>query len=121
VIGRDRCPAQVSTARLISAAASGLLYYALAYSFYISALRHVSASIAAASFYLIPVFGIAGAWLAGERLEPPQWLGATLVVLAVAAITIRLARPAQSGATAQSSSAEASAQIALSPSDARRS
>lgn len=118
--GRQMLPSQVSTAGLVSAAASGLLYYAFAYSFYISALRNVRASIAAASFYLIPVFGVAAAWLVGERLEPLQWLGAILVVVSVAAITIRAARPAdmQPG---QSSSADASAQIARKPSEASRS
>jgi probable blue pigment (indigoidine) exporter len=118
--GREMLPAGVSGAGLASAVTSGLLYYAFAYSFYISALRHVSASIAAASFYLIPVFGVAGGWLAGERLEPVQWVGAILVVLSVAAITIRVARPADERAD-QPSSADASAQIALSPSDASRS
>ena len=113
-------PAQVSTAGLVSAAASGLLYYAFAYSFYLSALRNVRASIAAASFYLIPVFGVAGGWLAGERLEPLQWVGAILVVVSVAAITIRVARPADER-PGQPSSADASAQMARSPSDARRS
>lgn len=92
--GRQMLPSQVTSAGLLSAAASGLLYYALAYSFYISALRHVQASVAAASFYLIPVFGLAGGWLIGERLEAIQWVGAGLVVGAVAAITIRAARPA---------------------------
>jgi drug/metabolite transporter (DMT)-like permease len=116
--GRQMLPGGVSGAGLVSAAASGLLYYALAYSFYISALRQVRASVAAASFYLIPVFGVAGAWLAGERLEPVQWLGVILVVVSVAAITIRAARdlPAPQG-----SSADASAQIARSPSEASRS
>ena len=118
--GRQMLPTQVSTAGLVSAAASGLLYYAFAYSFYLSALRNVRASVAAASFYLIPVFGVAGGWLAGERLEPVQWLGAILVVVSVAAITIRVARPAEEPA-GQPSSADASTQIALSPSEARRS
>ena len=117
--GRQMLPTQVSTAGLASAAASGLLYYAFAYSFYLSALRNVRASIAAASFYLIPVFGVAGGWLAGERLEPLQWLGAILVVVSVAAITIRVARPADQQGR-QPSSADASAQMALNPSDARR-
>ncbi len=118
--GRQMLPAQVSTAGLVSAAASGLLYYAFAYSFYLSALRRVRASIAAASFYLIPVFGVAGGWLAGERLEPLQWLGAILVVVSVAAITIRVARPADESA-GQPSSADASAQMANNPSVASRS
>jgi drug/metabolite transporter (DMT)-like permease len=118
--GRQMLPAQVSAAGLASAAASGLLYYAFAYSFYLSALRHVRASIAAASFYLIPVFGVAGGWLAGERLEPLQWLGAILVVISVAAITIRAARPADEQLD-QPASADASAQMALNPSEASRS
>ena len=118
--GRQMLPTRVSPAGIASAAASGLLYYALAYSFYLSALRNVRASIAAASFYLIPVFGVAGGWLVGERLEPLQWLGAGLVVVSVAAITIRVARPAAEPA-GHPSSADASAQIALNPSDARRS
>jgi probable blue pigment (indigoidine) exporter len=117
--GRQMLPSQVSTGAVISAVSSGLLYYAFAYSFYLSALRNVRASVAASSFYLIPVFGVAGGWLAGERLEPLQWLGASVVIVAVAAITIRAARPAEDQA-AQPSSADASAQIALSPSDARR-
>jgi probable blue pigment (indigoidine) exporter len=118
--GRQMLPGQVSAGGLASAAASGLLYYALAYSFYVSALRHVRASIAAASFYLIPVFGVAGAWIVGERLEPLQWLGAAIVIVAVAAITIRVARGSE-GRAGQPSSADASAQIALSPNEASRS
>jgi probable blue pigment (indigoidine) exporter len=118
--GRQMLPAQVSTAGLVSAVASGLLYYAFAYSFYLSALRNVRASIAAASFYLIPVFGVAGGWLAGERLEPLQWIGAILVVVSVAAITIRVARPVDQPA-GHPSSADASTQMALNPSDASRS
>ena len=88
-------PARLTAAGLASAVVSGLLYYALAYSFYLTALRAVRASVAAASFYLIPVFGLAGGWLVGERLQPLQWLGAIVVVLAVAMITIRVARPAE--------------------------
>ena len=52
-------------------------------------LRVVRASVAAASFYLIPVFGVALGWLVGERLEPVQWLGAVVVVAAVILITTR--------------------------------
>jgi drug/metabolite transporter (DMT)-like permease len=93
ITGQTVLPATLSAGGLASAAVSGLLYYALAYSFYLSALRSVRASVAAASFYLIPVFGLAGGWLIGYRLQPVQWIGATVVVLAVAAITIRGARP----------------------------
>jgi drug/metabolite transporter (DMT)-like permease len=117
-------PERLSVTGVLSAAASGLLYYAFAYLFYLSALRRVQASIAAASFYLIPVFGLAGGWLIGEALELVQWLGALLVVASVAVVTVRSARPAAEdldGTTpsdSQPSSAAASAQMATSPSDA---
>jgi drug/metabolite transporter (DMT)-like permease len=118
--GRPMLPQQVTPVALASAAASGLLYYAFAYLFYLSALRNVRASVAAASFYLIPVFGVAGGLLAGERLEPLQWLGAILVVASVAVITTRSARPPIEAA-GQPSSAAASAQIATTPRPASRS
>ena len=76
-----------------SAIASGLLYYATAYWLYLSALRELPASVASASFYLIPVFGVAASVvLLGERLEPIQWAGAVVVVIAVAAV-LRLSMP----------------------------
>jgi probable blue pigment (indigoidine) exporter len=64
--------------------ASGVVYYGLAYAFYLSGLRGLPASIAATSFYLIPVFGLAIAFVAGERLEPRAWLGGAIVLGAVA-------------------------------------
>ena len=91
--GQVVLPTGLTTGGVASATVSGLLYYGLAYSFYISALRHVPASVAAVSFYLIPVFGVAAAWLYGERLQPMQWLGAVVVVGAVAVVSIRAARP----------------------------
>ena len=93
-------PTSLSPVGALSAVASGLLYYAFAYSLYISALRRVRASIAAASFYLIPVFGVAVAATFGEHLEPIQWVGAVLVVGAVTVITIRAARPAEGAGVA---------------------
>jgi probable blue pigment (indigoidine) exporter len=92
VSGNAVLPVRLTAGGVASAVVSGLLYYALAYSFYLSALRVTRASVAAASFYLIPVFGLAGGWLIGERLEVQQWIGAAVVVVAVAAITVR-ARP----------------------------
>ena len=72
---------------LASATASGVLYYAAAYWFYLSALRTVPASVAASSFYLIPVFGVAaGSLLLGDRLEPVQWIGVGTVAVAVVLI-----------------------------------
>ena len=80
-----------------SAVASGVLYYAAAYWFYLTGLRSAPAFIAAASFYLIPVFGVAGSFIfLGERFDLVQWLGVIVVVGAV----IALAR-AQAKATGQ--------------------
>ena len=70
-----------------------LIYYGLAYWFYLTGLRRLPASTAAVSFYLIPLFGVATASAFGERLEPLQWLGAAIVIAAVAAIGLRLATP----------------------------
>ena len=70
-----------------SAIASGVLYYAAAYWFYLTGLRAAPAFIAAASFYLIPVFGVAGSFiLLGERFDLVQWLGVLVVVAAVIAL-----------------------------------
>ncbi len=76
----------VSASAWIAAIVSGLMYYALAFWFYLSALRHVEASIAGSFLTLVPVFGVAAAILTGERLDARQWLGATLVVGSVVVI-----------------------------------
>lgn len=82
----------VSALGWASAVGSGVVYYSLAYWFYLSGLRRVRASTAAAAFYLIPVFGIGGGFvLLGERFDPVQWLGAAV---AVAAVLILLRRTA---------------------------
>jgi drug/metabolite transporter (DMT)-like permease len=86
-LGIQVLPTAVSPVGLASALGSGVLYYAAAYLFYLSALRRVQASLAAASFYLIPVVGLtAGGLVLGERLEPYQWAGAALVIGAVIGI-----------------------------------
>jgi probable blue pigment (indigoidine) exporter len=118
VAGQSVAPANLSALGVISAIGSGLLYYSFAYLCYLSALRHMPVSVAAASLFLIPTFGVTGGLLAGERLEAIQWLGAILVVAAVAVITTR-PRRAVSEAD-HSSSAAASAQIATVPSAASR-
>jgi drug/metabolite transporter (DMT)-like permease len=85
----------LTAAGLASAIASGVLYYAAAYWFYLGALRHVPAAVAASSFFLIPVIGLAaGGLLLHERLQPHQWAGAAIVLLAVLAILRQtVARP----------------------------
>jgi drug/metabolite transporter (DMT)-like permease len=77
-------PENVSLAGWLSGLVSGVLYYGVAFWLYLSGLRLVPAPIAAMSFYLIPVFGLAAAFLLlGERLDPRQWLGAGVVILTV--------------------------------------
>lgn len=83
-------PAAVTPLGWASAVGSGVLYYGLAYWLYLSALRTVPATFAAASFYLVPLFGLAASFLLlGERLEPGQWLGVLVVSTTVIAILRR--------------------------------
>jgi probable blue pigment (indigoidine) exporter len=92
VLGGSVAPAPISATGWLSAVASGILYYAAAYWLYLTALRGVPASLAAVSFYLIPLFGLAGGYtLLGDRLDPRQWVGAVIVLVAVFGIV----RPAQ--------------------------
>lgn len=80
-------PLSVSPIGAVSAVGSGVLYYAAGYWLYLSALRRVPASRAAMSFYLIPVFGVTASVLVlGDRLDPRQWLGMAIVLLALRAI-----------------------------------
>ena len=90
VVGGAIAPVGITPVGVASAIASGALYYAGAYWFYLDALRRVPASLAAASFYLIPIIGVtAGAIVLGERLQPSQWIGAAIVLAAVLAILVR--------------------------------
>jgi probable blue pigment (indigoidine) exporter len=85
--GGQVVPTALTPLGIASAISSGALYYAGAYWFYLGALRHVPASYAALSFYLIPIVGVAaGALLLGERLDPSQWVGAIIVLVAILAI-----------------------------------
>ena len=90
VLGQPVAPAGLTPLGVASALASGVLYYAGAYWLYLGALRRVPASIAAGSFYLIPIVGVAaGAVVLGERLSAIQWFGAVVVLTAVLAILVR--------------------------------
>jgi probable blue pigment (indigoidine) exporter len=94
VVGGAVRPAGLTATGLLSAVASGVLYYAGAYWLYLTALRGVPASLAAVSFYLIPLFGVAAGYLLlGERLDPRQWIGAAIVLVAVLTIIRRPGRP----------------------------
>ena len=95
-------PESVSAAGWASAIFSGILYYGLAYWLYLSGLRHVPASVAGVSFYLIPVFGVTGGFLLlGERLDPSQWIGVVTVLTATLMI-LRRTSATPAGPAAQS-------------------
>jgi drug/metabolite transporter (DMT)-like permease len=102
-LGGDLVPTAISPLGLTSGVLSGVLYYAAAYWLYLGALRRVPASIAATSFYLIPLVGVtAGALLLGERLGVGQWIGALIVLASVLGIlgrtthtSVPVARPTQ--------------------------
>ncbi|MDQ4052798.1 MAG: DMT family transporter [Actinomycetota bacterium] len=73
----------------LGATASGVLYYGLAFWFYLAGLRQVSAAVAGSFITLVPVFGVAGGYVVGERLTAWQWVGAAVVVAAVAVVAVR--------------------------------
>ena len=73
----------------LGAAASGVVYYGAGFWFFVTGLRRVPASVAGSFLPLIPVFGLAAAYLVGERLEPRQWVGAVVILAATAAIAAR--------------------------------
>ena len=98
VLGGAVRPEVVSPIGIASAVGSGVLYYGLAYWLYLTGLRRVPASIAAASFYLIPIFGVAGGvLLLDERLAPSQWVGAAIVLAAIGVILRRTTQSLASG------------------------
>ena len=80
----------------LGAAVSGILYYGLGFWFFVTALRRVPASYAGAFLPLIPVFGLAAAFMTGERLAPAQWVGAAVILAATVAIALR-SRPRDAG------------------------
>lgn len=89
LIGRSVAMRDVSAGAWVSAAMSGVLYYAFAYWFYLTGLRQIPAGVAGSFINLIPVFGIAAGHLfLDERLTGQQWLGAVVIVMAVGYILI---------------------------------
>lgn len=71
------------------AGVSGIIYYALAFWFYLRGLARVNASVAGAFINLIPLFGVGSAYFfLEERLSPLQWIGAVAILFAVFAILL---------------------------------
>ncbi len=79
--------AAISLSDVFGAVLTGLLYYAAAYWLYLAALKHVTAALAGASFNLIPLVAIAGAFaFLGERLSGVQMMGALLIIISGATL-----------------------------------
>ena len=83
-LGLDGLPLPV----LLLAAASGVIQYALAFWLYLFALQSLPANIAGFYLTLIPVFGIAAAFVfLGEALSGLQWIGALLIIASAGAVS----------------------------------
>ena len=76
----------------ITAAMSGVLYYGLAFWFFLAGLRQVPVSYAGTFFPLIPIFGLGAGFVIGERLVERQWVGVALVLAATATTAIQQSR-----------------------------
>jgi len=98
VVGEPPNLSDVSAAAWASALAAGLLYYALAFWFYVSGLRGVRPGYAGMFINLVPVFGLAASYaLLHERLSPRQAAGAAMILVAVMIIARLQARAHRRG------------------------
>ena len=68
---------------------SGVIQYALAFVFYMVALRYISAGLAGVYLNFVPLVGIAGAFIfLDEKLSLLQLGGASLIVIALVLISV---------------------------------
>ncbi|MFP9227953.1 DMT family transporter [Pectobacterium cacticida] len=73
-----------SIGAVILAIVSGIFQYALAFTFYLIALKHISAGLAGMFLNLVPVFGIVGAYLfLSEKMENIQIIGSVITICAL--------------------------------------
>jgi drug/metabolite transporter (DMT)-like permease len=81
-VSSSRWPA--SAAEYAAAGASGVCLYAIPFSLYLHALRHLDVTVAASYLCLIPVLGVAGShFVLGEPVAGRQLLGSLVVVAAL--------------------------------------
>ncbi|WP_159808720.1 DMT family transporter [Litoreibacter roseus] len=82
-------PTRIGTPFLVgSALGTGAIYYGAAFYVYLIGLQKTEASKAGIYLSLVPVFAIGLAWvILAERLGVLQWIGAVIVVVAVARIS----------------------------------
>jgi drug/metabolite transporter (DMT)-like permease len=82
LVSNSRWPA--SAAEYAAAGASGVCLYAIPFSLYLHALRHLDVTVAASYLCLIPVLGVAGShFVLGEPIAGRQLLGSLVVVAAL--------------------------------------
>jgi probable blue pigment (indigoidine) exporter len=104
VFGDPTSVRDVSATAWVSAAAAGVLYYAVAFWFYVTGLRGVRPGIAGMFINLIPVFGLAASHIVlDERLTTRQWIGAATILAAVVTIARLNTRTAPPASAATSS------------------
>jgi probable blue pigment (indigoidine) exporter len=90
VFGNPNSITDVSGTAWASALAAGVLYYGLAFWFYVTGLKGMTAGRAGLFINLVPVFGIAVGYLAlDERLLRRQWIGAAVIIASIVLMTIR--------------------------------
>ena len=92
LLGQDWSMGSVTSTTWLTAAASGILYYGLAFWLFLAALRRIPATVVGAFIPLTPVFGVTAAYLVGERLDAHQWFGAALVIGATGGVAIHQIR-----------------------------
>jgi drug/metabolite transporter (DMT)-like permease len=82
LVSSSRWPA--SAIEYAAAGVSGVCLYAIPFSLYLHALRHVDVTVAASYLCLIPVFGVAGShFFLGEPVAGRQLLGSLVVIAAL--------------------------------------
>jgi probable blue pigment (indigoidine) exporter len=97
VFGNPHSLSDVSATAWTSALAAGVLYYGLAFWFYVTGLKGVTAGNAGLFINLVPVFGIAAGYVAlDERLLERQWIGAAFIIGSIVAMTLRRGRVGRS-------------------------
>jgi probable blue pigment (indigoidine) exporter len=93
VFGNPNSVVDVSRAAWASALAAGVLYYGLAFWFYVTGLKGMTAGRAGLFINLVPVFGVAAGYLAiDERLLGRQWIGAAVIIASIVLMTVRRGR-----------------------------
>ncbi len=94
--GRSWTAVDPTAVQMLSAVASGALYYGVAFLLYVAGLRRTSAARAGMFLTLIPVFGLLfSALLLGETMGARRFLGSIVVIGSMAALAMREAREFQ--------------------------